>query len=253
MGVFSDIGSCISSGEYSEVDTPHARLSRPRCGRPEVSRQFVLAACGGKHQRRNLQLTKAADFMAGLVNTSALPDLCLGRHIHTIRLAKGLSVKSLSELAGVTAGFISQVEHGYVAPSIDTLRRIARALDIPVFHLLLGDELPNELVRAHERRHVTIPGRSLVYEIVTSQRNSKFGIMIGTLGANEATSDDLNSHEGEECIIIKRGGISIEMPHIIHELNANDSLYFNSMVPHRFLNPTNEPSVFMLVLSPPRF
>lgn len=46
---------------------------------------------------------------------------------------------------------------------------------------------------------------------------------------------------------------SLEGPHVTHELEEGDSIYFSSTVPHRLHNQSSRPCEFMLIVSPPRF
>ncbi|NED64690.1 helix-turn-helix transcriptional regulator, partial [Streptomyces sp. SID10244] len=59
----------------------------------------------------------------------------LGTTIREVRKTRGLTMVQLAELAGVSQGLISQVENGRADPSLETLRRIAEALGIPLFDL----------------------------------------------------------------------------------------------------------------------
>lgn len=66
----------------------------------------------------------------------------VGRRIKTLRLAQGRTVHELATDAKVSAGYISEVERGLPAVSIDKLSQIADALKIKL-DTLLG-ELPDE-------------------------------------------------------------------------------------------------------------
>ena len=56
------------------------------------------------------------------------------------RFEKGLTLKELSKLSGVTAPQISMMENGKTMPTLRTLEKLALALDTKVFYLLKGDE-----------------------------------------------------------------------------------------------------------------
>ena len=59
----------------------------------------------------------------------------LGRKLRSLRQARDLSLKSLAEEAGISIALLSQVERDQVDPSLDTLRKLARALNVPLFSL----------------------------------------------------------------------------------------------------------------------
>jgi transcriptional regulator with XRE-family HTH domain len=66
-----------------------------------------------------------------------------GRHFGTrlreARLAAGLSQSELEELSGIPKARLSRYENGHVEPSIQTLARLAKALNVSEASLL-GDE-----------------------------------------------------------------------------------------------------------------
>ena len=63
----------------------------------------------------------------------------IGARIKSIRLERGLTLPQLSEKAGVSIGLLSQLENADDAsanPNLQTLRKIAKALDVTVADLL---------------------------------------------------------------------------------------------------------------------
>ena len=53
-------------------------------------------------------------------------------HIRSIRLQRGLSQEDVAERAGIHVTYLSGIERGRRNPSVKSLYRIAKALDIPV-------------------------------------------------------------------------------------------------------------------------
>lgn len=73
-----------------------------------------------------------------------------GDMIRKYRTEKGLTQKKLGELCGIADSAIRRYEAGNANPKIETLQKIADALDIPVNRLLAGkiitrDELKEKL------------------------------------------------------------------------------------------------------------
>ena len=62
-----------------------------------------------------------------------------GHRLREARLAAGLSQSELEELSGIPKARLSRYENGHVEPSIQTLNRLARALNVSEASLL-GDE-----------------------------------------------------------------------------------------------------------------
>ena len=84
-----------------------------------------------------------------------------GRHFGTrlreSRLAAGLSQSELEELSGIPKARLSRYENGHVEPSIQTLARLARALNVSEASLL-GDQrgILEDFFKALETRGVRI-------------------------------------------------------------------------------------------------
>jgi transcriptional regulator with XRE-family HTH domain len=61
----------------------------------------------------------------------------IGRVLKRLREKKGLSQAALAKQSGVAQGYISQMEAGEKKnPGIETLKKIAKALGVPVTELL---------------------------------------------------------------------------------------------------------------------
>jgi transcriptional regulator with XRE-family HTH domain len=60
----------------------------------------------------------------------------LGTRIRTAREEKKFSQGDLEQRTGMLRCYISRVENGHTVPSIETLEKIARALDMKLYQLL---------------------------------------------------------------------------------------------------------------------
>jgi XRE family transcriptional regulator, master regulator for biofilm formation len=70
--------------------------------------------------------------------------MLIGDRIRAIRERKQLSQVELAVRAGLVRSYISGVENGYIVPSVETLEKIARVLDVPLHRLFYdGDEQPS--------------------------------------------------------------------------------------------------------------
>lgn len=67
------------------------------------------------------------------------------------RLARGMTQADLARLAQVTVSYVSRLESGQIAPGIDLVERIAKAMVIAVHELLPSKGEPNPLPLLHEQ------------------------------------------------------------------------------------------------------
>lgn len=66
----------------------------------------------------------------------------VGDRLKQFRELKGLNQVEIEERTGLLRGYISRVENGHTVPTIETLERFARALDMPLYQLLYEGEKP---------------------------------------------------------------------------------------------------------------
>ncbi len=60
----------------------------------------------------------------------------IGRALKLIRIEKGLSQGDIEKRTGLLRSYLSRVENGHTVPSLDTLGKIAAALDVSVAQLV---------------------------------------------------------------------------------------------------------------------
>ena len=72
--------------------------------------------------------------LSGFPSTNGF-ETDLGARVRTLRRERGLTLKGLGRLAGLSHPFLSQVERGLARPSVSSVERIAAALDVSVAHL----------------------------------------------------------------------------------------------------------------------
>ncbi len=63
----------------------------------------------------------------------------LALKLREMRSSRSLTLKRLAELTQLTTSFISQAERGLVSPSIDSLRKLAKALDVELVEFFAED------------------------------------------------------------------------------------------------------------------
>jgi transcriptional regulator with XRE-family HTH domain len=65
----------------------------------------------------------------------------IGTTIRGHRLQKGLSQGDIEKKTGLLRCYLSRVENGHTVPSLDTLSKIAQALDLPIAQFFAEDSL----------------------------------------------------------------------------------------------------------------
>ena len=68
----------------------------------------------------------------------------IGTTIRAFRLQKGLSQGDIEKKTGLLRCYLSRVENGHTVPSLDTLAKIATALDMPMAQFFADDALSRQ-------------------------------------------------------------------------------------------------------------
>lgn len=177
----------------------------------------------------------------------------VGNRIRELRQARGISLTSFARMTDLSPGLISQVERGLTDPSLETLRRVSRALDVPLFSLF--NEVEREsvaVVRRGKRVQVRSPHGGITYARL-SPGAGKLELLEGTLGPWGVSSETPWSHPSEECVVVLGGRLVVEVEEESYDLEAGDSCYFDSRRPHRYRNPAEEPVTFIVAVTPPSY
>src|ERR1700730_8663156 len=71
--------------------------------------------------------------------------MVIGDRLRALREEKHLSQGQIEKRTGLLRCYISRVEHGHTVPSIETLEKMSRALEIPLYQLFYEGENPPAL------------------------------------------------------------------------------------------------------------
>jgi transcriptional regulator with XRE-family HTH domain len=177
----------------------------------------------------------------------------LGEKIRLKRMERQFTLKELALRTGVTQGFLSQMERGLTDPSITTLRRIAKALNVPIFYFLMDDTKSVPVVRKHERQVLKFPDSHLTFELLSPDLNRSIEMMMARLEPGATTCDEPLTHFGEENLIVMQGEMKIQVGEEIYFLSEGDSIYYFSSTPHKIWSIGTEDLVFISAITPPEF
>lgn len=178
----------------------------------------------------------------------------LGDRIKYFRTKINITGRELAARAGVSPSLISQIEQNSANPSIDTLRRIAIALEIPIVSLFDEPDSSNEFVlHKGQRKKLRIPESNLVYELLTPDLNGKIEFLWIEIDPGIQTDPVHFTHEGEECVIVLEGQLLVWINETKFVLEKDDSITFDCGQPHSIANRSNVKTIFISAITPPSF
>ena len=78
--------------------------------------------------------------------------MLIGGRLRAIREAKNLSQGDIEKRSGLKRSYISRVENGHTVPSVETLEKLAPALEVPLYQLFYEGGKPPELPNLPKRK-----------------------------------------------------------------------------------------------------
>lgn len=180
-------------------------------------------------------------------------DLAVGRALHNFRLARGLTIKSLGEMAQMSPGMISRIENGQVSPSLSSLTALAEALETPlislfrhtmastdVTHVKSGQGLNSQREADNHQHDFSLLGYH-------KRDDMRFEPVLVTL--KRKPQDKLPVYNGHGCLFIYvlAGEGIYQCNDNRYHLHAGDSLSFDAVARHGFVDIVSEEVQFLSV------
>ena len=78
--------------------------------------------------------------------------MIIGDRLRALREDKKLSQGDIEKRTGLLRCYISRVENGHTVPAIETLEKMARALEVPIYQLFYDGEEPPQLPNLLKRK-----------------------------------------------------------------------------------------------------
>jgi len=179
--------------------------------------------------------------------------IALGLDVRGLRKSRNLTLNELALRIGRSVGFLSQVERGLSSPSIDDLRAIATALDVPTswffVHDGAGEHERGVIVRAGSRRALGTEETGIVEELLSPDLGGSFEVLRSVFAPGSEMKDPV-FRETEEAGYIVSGQLDIWIDEQFFSLNPGDSFRFDHK-PYRWRNSGAEPTVVVWIVSPP--
>jgi len=183
----------------------------------------------------------------------------IGEKVRELRMHKGITLKELSKKVGVTASLISQVERNVAAPSISSLKRISEALGISISSFFFNSEMKQELVRdlspvvKKNERKILHPCPGVAYQLLSKNLRGKIEFLLAIYEVGATTGPKLYTHRGEECALVLKGNLEIQLSNSVYRLGKDDSISFSCEIPHRVTNVGKCPAISIWCITPPSF
>ena len=181
-----------------------------------------------------------------------------GVRLSAIRNEHKLSQGELAARSGVAEEDIKAIESGQLSPSIAPLVKLSRALGVRLGTFLddAGGEGPiicrsgqaAEVMRASGQASPQMGALSF-YSLAKGKSGRSMEPFVVDVRPVAGSESGLSTHEGEEFIYVLHGEIDVRYGSDNFKLAAGDSIYYDSVVPHR-VSSSSPAKVLAIIYAP---
>lgn len=175
--------------------------------------------------------------------SASVDTLCLslGAKLIELREQRGWSLSKLANLSTIGKATLSGIEAGKGNPTIETIWRLANALDVP-FGLLVDENLSTPHALNNEALYV-----QLLHRQNGPQRVETYLMELGSKQAREA---EAHIEGCQETIVVLQGQVRVGPEKSQRDLSLGQSHEFSADVPHRYQSLSDSATVLVNIIYP---
>lgn len=203
---------------------------------------------------RKLQM---ADKSSPLVAEDQLDhELDIGGQLRDLRKAKRVTLQHVAAEAGISVGYLSQIERNQSKLPIGVLKKISDVLGVHMNWFFQTDTAspPEErdvVVRRGNRRRLTFTGLGITEELLSPNLSGPLEVLLSTIEPGADSGD--YSHDGVEAGLVLSGTLDLWVSGQFYRLEEGDSFSFKSTDVHRCANPSEIPTKVVWIITPPHY
>lgn len=183
-----------------------------------------------------------------------MEDLNIGKKMQEFRAKRGMSIREVAQGANVTASMLSQIERGLVNPSINTLKLISHALEMPMFLFFKEDETLDMVVRRDKRKTIGHPEQAdVLYSLLTPDVKGSIEFCMMVIPPRSGAESITQCHSGEEVAYVLEGPVEIVVDEAVFTLETGDSIRIPAMAVHNWNNHMSVTAKVIFAVTPPSF
>jgi len=180
------------------------------------------------------------------VTTAPQTELRVGSRLRARRLELALTMAEVAERAGLTAGFISQLERDLTSASLSSLYRICAVLGIRVGNLV--DDVPSgRLIRREEQARRSLAMGDAEHLLLSSRDERRFHVTESHIPPGGSAGDELYTLPADiELVYVLRGSLELRVGEETHVLDEGDTFSYSPLDPHTWRNPSQTDEAVVL-------
>ena len=176
----------------------------------------------------------------------------IGERIKNLRELSNLTQEELADRAGLTKGFISQIERDLTSISLDSFLQILEAMDETMSDFFRESSAEKIVYRETDRVAIEKEKIQRFELLVPGSTNRRLEPILLTLRKGQVTPKE-RPHEGEEFGFVLRGKITLRFGKEALKLKRGECFYLSAEKEHWIQNTSSKEAVILWISSPPSF
>jgi transcriptional regulator with XRE-family HTH domain len=182
-----------------------------------------------------------------------LETISIGKRLKKRRLELGFSLRELAKRTQLTASFLSQAEREVTNPSLNSLRRVAEALNVPMLYFLAENTPKSPVVRKQDRPQLDLDESNVAYELLTPDLSGEFEVICGALKPGVDNIVRPLGVDTQEFIMVLQGSLLVGLADADYILETGDTIYFDGKVLRKLICASDQETRWISVITPPVF
>src|SRR5574338_143775 len=183
-----------------------------------------------------------------------LRSYAIAERLRGLRLKKKMGLVELGQHTGLSPALLSKLERGRLFPTLPTLLRIAMVFSVDLQYFFAGPRERPVVAIVRKKDRIRLPDtadtpqanyyfESLDFPAAERRLNAYYADFASVAEEHVRA----HAHAGAEIVYVLNGCLEMRIGEQRHVLDAGDSIYFDSGIPHAYRRHDRQPCSAMIV------
>jgi len=178
----------------------------------------------------------------------------VGEKLKNLRLRRKMGLVELSRHTALSPALLSKLEHGKLYPTLPTLSRIALVFSVGLDYFFTDEREKHTFALMRKKDRLRFPEAPEIdkaafdfesLDFLATDR--KFNAYLADFRSVPEGQIHMHQHTGVEFIYVLKGKLALKIAAKEEILDAGDSLYFDSQMPHGYTRVGSKPCSAIVV------
>lgn len=174
----------------------------------------------------------------------------IGPNLQAVVEAKGVPMESVREALGWDPETLARVLSDRLSPGISELLRLATFLGVGISSLLYGREQSEKrAIKTGKNERVGVTRKDFLHyeSLAPAFAGRHLEPFVVDLYHGGGAEIDVSRHPGEEFLFVLSGELQVTVDGEVYRLEAGDSFYFDSALPHSLVSLTEHSRIVAVI------